>query len=192
MEIVDARGMDCPKPVILTKESVERGSRELAVWVDNDVAASNVERFLENRGFTVKKEYGDESIVLEAKIDSKNTSANPEAKKSWGVLFTSDKIGSASDGLGEVLMKSFLGTLVKSEKAPSVVALMNEAVHMAAESSSFCDHLSELRDRGTLILVCGTCTKHFGITENIRVGVISNMFEITEAVFGTSKPIVRG
>ena len=103
MEIVDARGMDCPKPVILTKESVERGSRELAVWVDNDVAASNVERFLENRGFTVKKEYGDESIVLEAKIDSKNTSANPEAKKSWGVLFTSDKIGSASDGLGEVL-----------------------------------------------------------------------------------------
>ena len=108
-----------------------------------------------------------------------------------GVLFTSDKIGSVSDGLGEVLMKSFLGTLVKSEKAPSVVALMNEAVHMAAESSSFCDHLSELRDRGTLT-VCGTCTKHFGITENIRVGVISNMFEITEAVFGTSKPIVIG
>jgi hypothetical protein len=33
---------------------------------------------------------------------------------------------------------------------------------------------------------------HFGITENIRVGVISNMFEITEAVFGTSKPIVIG
>ncbi len=192
MEIVDARGLDCPKPVILTKESVDKGCRDLAVWVDNEVAASNVARFLENRGFSVKKEYGEESIVLEAKIDPKNTSANPEKKKSWGILFTSDKIGAASEGLGEVLMKSFLGTLVQGEKPPTVVALMNDAVRMAAEGSSFCDHLSELRDRGTLILVCGTCTKHFGTTEDIRVGVISNMFEITEAVFGTSKPTVIG
>ena len=192
MEIVDARGMDCPKPVILTKESVEKGCRDFVVWVDNEVAASNVARFLENSGFSVKKEYGEESIVLEAKIDPKNTSANPEKKKSWGILFTSDKIGAASEGLGEVLMKSFLGTLVQGEKPSTVVALMNDAVRMAAEGSSFCDHLSELRDRGTLILVCGTCTKHFGTTEDIRVGVISNMFEITEAVFGTSKPTVIG
>ena len=192
MEIVDARGMDCPKPVILTKESIEKGCRDFVVWVDNEVAASNVARFLENSGFSVKKEYGEESIVLEAKIDPKNTSANPEKKKSWGILFTSDKIGAASEGLGEVLMKSFLGTLVQGEKPPTVVALMNDAVRMAAEGSSFCDHLSELRDRGTLILVCGTCTKHFGTTEDIRVGVISNMFEITEAVFGTSKPTVIG
>ena len=69
---------------------------------------------------------------------------------------------------------------------------MNSAVKMAVEGSSFFDHLSELRDRGTLILVCGTCTKHFGITDDIRIGVISNMFEITEAVLGTSKPTVIG
>ena len=53
MEIVDARGMDCPKPVILTKESVEKGCRDFVVWVDNEVAASNVARFLENSGFSV-------------------------------------------------------------------------------------------------------------------------------------------
>ncbi len=192
MEIVDARGMDCPKPVILTKESVEKGCRDFVVWVDNEVAASNVARFLENSGFSVKKEYGEESIVLEAKICSKSTPANTENKKSWGIILTSDKIGADSEGLGEVLMKSFLGTLVKSEKPPTAVALMNSAVKMAAEGSSFFDHLSELRDRGTLILVCGTCTKHFGITDDIRVGVISNMFEITEAVLGTSKPTVIG
>jgi hypothetical protein len=42
------------------------------------------------------------------------------------------------------------------------------------------------------VLVCGTCTKHFGITDDIAVGQISNMFEITETVFGASKPIVLG
>ena len=107
-------------------------------------------------------------------------------------MFTSDKIGAESGGLGDVLMKSCLGTLVQSEKAPSVIALMNSAVKMALSGSSCHDYLCELRDRGTLILVCGTCTKHFGITEAVSVGVISNMFEITEAVFGTSKPVVIG
>jgi selenium metabolism protein YedF len=192
MNIVDARGLDCPKPVILTKETVEKGCRSFAVWIDNEVAAANVARFLENKGFMVKKEYGEESIVLEAKIESKETQGTPQKKGSTGIMFTSDIIGAESGGLGEVLMKSCLGTLVQSEKAPSVIALMNSAVKMALSGSSCHDYLCELRDRGTLILVCGTCTKHFGITEAVSVGVISNMFEITEAVFGTTKPIVIG
>ncbi|MEA4873745.1 MAG: sulfurtransferase-like selenium metabolism protein YedF [Synergistaceae bacterium] len=192
MNIVDARGLDCPKPVILTKETVEKGCRSFAVWVDNEVAASNVERFLENKGFMVKKEYGEESIVLEAKIEPKEGGPTPQKKEAMGIMFTSDNIGAGSEGLGEVLMKSCLGTFVQGEKAPSVIALMNNAVKMAVEGSSCHEYLCELRDRGTLILVCGTCTKHFGITEAVSVGVISNMFEITEAVFGTSKPVVIG
>ena len=192
MDIVDARGLDCPKPVILTKETVEKGCRSFAVWVDNEVAATNVARFLENRGFIVKKEYGEESIVLEAKSESKEDGASPEKKRSIGIMFTSDKIGAESGGLGEVLMKSCLGTLVQGEKIPSVIALMNNAVKMSVNGSSCHDYLCELRDHGTIILVCGTCTKHFGITEDVSVGVISNMFEITEAVFGASKTIVIG
>lgn len=192
MDIVDARGLDCPKPVILTRETVEKGCRSFVVWVDNEISASNVARFLENKGFIVKKEYGEESIVLEAKIGSKEGGASPEKKSSMGIMFTSDKIGAESGGLGEVLMKSFLGTLVQAEKVPSVIALMNNAVKMAVSGSSCHDYLCELRDRGTLIFVCGTCTKHFGITEDVSVGVISNMFEITEAVFGTSKPVIIG
>ncbi len=192
MEIIDARGLDCPKPVIMTKEKVDKGCRDFAVWVDNEISASNVTRFLESKGFSVKKEYGEQSIVLEPRADTKNNETEAEIKKSWGIMFTSDKIGPESDGLGEVLMKSFLGTLVQGEKPPTVVALMNSAVRMAVNGSSYLDHLSDLKERGSLILVCGTCTQHFGITEDIRVGVISNMFEITEAVFGTSKPVVIG
>ena len=110
MNIVDARGQDCPKPVILTKETVEKGCRSFVVWVDNEVAASNVQRFLESKGFMVKKEYGEESIVLEAKIESKEGESTPQKKGSIGIMFTSDKIGAESGGLGEVLMKSCLGT----------------------------------------------------------------------------------
>lgn len=192
MNIVDARGLDCPKPVILTKNTVEKGCRSFAVWVDNEIAASNVTRFLENKGFSVNKEYGETSIVLMAKIEPKETVIRPEKKGSFGLLLTSDKIGADSNGLGEVLMKSYLGTLVQSEKPPTAIALMNNAVKMAVIGSSAFDYLCELSDRGSLILVCGACTKHFGIIDDVKVGIVSNMFEITEAVFGTTKTTVVG
>ncbi len=190
MNIIDARGLDCPKPVIMTKEAVDKGCRSFVVWVDNEVAASNVARFLEGKGFSVKTEHGESSITIGAEQSSHVNMHEKKKSGSFSVMFTSDKIGADSDGLGEVLMKSYLGTLVQGEKAPAVVALMNSGVRMAAGGSSYYDYLTELNDRGTLILVCGTCTKHFGITEEIKIGIISNMFEITEAVFGTPKPIV--
>lgn len=192
MDIIDARGLDCPKPVIKTKEKVEKGCRSFIVWVDNEVAASNVTRFLQTKGFLVNRNHGDESIALEAKLESKKEPTSSAKKDSMGIMFTSDTIGAESGGLGEVLMKSCLGTLLQSEKAPSVIALMNSAVMMSLSGSSYYDYLCELKERGTLILVCGTCTNHFEITQNVSIGVISNMFEITEAVFGTSKPVVIG
>lgn len=188
MKIIDAKGLECPKPVIRTKEAVDSGCDEIRVIVDNEVAASNVTRFLEGQGFSVKRMGA--AMELEAV-----RMAKAEEKKSSGtlsVLFTSDKLGAESNGLGEVLMKAYVGTLLQKETAPTAVALMNEGVKMALPESSVADSLKELEKKGTAILVCGTCTKHFGITEQISVGVISNMFEITEAVFTADKHIVIG
>jgi selenium metabolism protein YedF len=191
MYVIDARGLDCPKPVIKTKEAVDKGSREFAVWVDNDIAASNVTRYLEGQGYDVRREDGDSTIVLNAKLQ-KESGADSGRSDDYGVLLTSDMIGAESGGLGEVLMKSYLGTLAQKERPPVVVALMNRAVFMATDASSALSALTELADRGSLILVCGTCVKHFGIMDELKIGVVSNMFEITEAVFGTPKPIVIG
>lgn len=192
MEIIDARGLDCPRPVIMTKEAVEKGSRAFAVWVDNEVSASNVTRFLEGKGFSVKKEYGDTSVVLEAMLIDGGTGADRIEKDTISVMFTSDKLGADSDGLGDTLMRAYLGAVAQNEKPPAVMALMNTAVKMAVKGSSPFDYLCEIADKGSMILVCGTCTKHFGITEEVGVGVISNMFEITEALAGTSKTITVG
>lgn len=69
---------------------------------------------------------------------------------------------------------------------------MTESRWHLIEESSVMDTLRKLEAKGTSVLVCGTCTKHFGITDMVRVGVISNMFEITEAVFSADKYIVIG
>ena len=66
---------------------------------------------------------------------------------------------------------------------------MNEGVKLALPEASTCDHLKDLERAGTNILVCGTCTNHFGITDRVGVGTISNMFEILEAVTGADKTL---
>ena len=188
MKVIDARGLECPKPVIKTKEAVDAGCNEVSVIVDNEVAVSNVTRFLEGQGFSVARENG----TMELKAVRVSESLEKKAAGSLSVLFTSDKLGAESNGLGEVLMKAYIGTLVQKETPPAAVALMNEGVKMALPESSVADSLKELEKKGSSILVCGTCTKHFGITEKISVGVVSNMFEITEAVFTADKHIVIG
>ncbi|MDR1621172.1 MAG: sulfurtransferase-like selenium metabolism protein YedF [Synergistaceae bacterium] len=104
------------------------------------------------------------------------------SKRTFSVLITCQNLGQSDQQLGDVLMKSFLGTLSQLDDAPLAVALMNEGVKLALYDSSSCDHLKNLEKRGTLILACGTCVSHFHIAEQIGIGTISNMFEILETL----------
>ena len=191
MKEIDARKLDCPKPVLLVKEAVEKGEEEIRACVDNETAAANVTRFFESRGYTAAREDAGRDIFISGKKTGE-AQGESAAETTQGFLIVTDKIGAQSDGLGEALMKAFLGTVVKADKAPAVLALMNEGVKMALPEASTSEALAEIEARGTKLLICGTCAKHFGITEQIKIGVISNMFEITDAVFSTTKPIVIG
>ena len=46
--VVDARGLSCPEPVILTKKAFSTNDA-FTVLVDNEVAKENVSRFCENK-----------------------------------------------------------------------------------------------------------------------------------------------
>ncbi len=54
MAKIDARGKSCPQPVMMTKTHVDSGEKELEIYLDNAVSASNVQRFLEKNGFRVQ------------------------------------------------------------------------------------------------------------------------------------------
>ncbi len=56
--------------------------------------------------------------------------------------------------------------------------------------SSACEYIKDLEKSGTKILVCGTCTTHFDITNKIAVGTISNMFEIMEMITGADNTLI--
>jgi len=64
---------------------------------------------------------------------------------------------------------------------------MNGGVLLALEGTSTCETLKKMEGKGVTVLVCGTCAKHFGVTEQVKAGCISNMMEITDALLSAPK-----
>lgn len=52
-ELIDARGLSCPQPVLLTKKALDQGGAAYEVLVDNGTAKENVTRFAQNAGYKV-------------------------------------------------------------------------------------------------------------------------------------------
>ncbi|MCF8054945.1 MAG: sulfurtransferase TusA family protein [Deltaproteobacteria bacterium] len=52
MKVVDARGLSCPQPVVLTKKSLEEGELPFVVFVDTDASKENVTRFVRSRSLS--------------------------------------------------------------------------------------------------------------------------------------------
>ncbi len=199
MEQIDARGLACPRPVMEAKAALDRGAGELEVLVDNSVAASNVSRFLQKNAFSVTREEKDGTFVVSGCLEG-SEAAEAESRSQAGeptfedvsILIAQKTLGGRDEVLGEVLIKGFLSTLADRDVPPRTVALMNEAVFLTLAEHSASDSLKKLEERGVNLLVCGTCTNHFGVTEGVRAGTVSNMFEITEALLETSRTVSLG
>lgn len=63
---IDARGLGCPHPVILTKKAVEKMKEgKIVVIVDNSTACENVSRYASSQGCQVKVEKKGEDYYVE-------------------------------------------------------------------------------------------------------------------------------
>ncbi len=186
---LDARGLACPQPVLLTKKALDEGADAVKVTVDNAPASQNVSRFLASKGFSASvTPDGTDFIVAGAKVaaapGARECAPAVESGVKKAVFISHATIGGSDAQLGEVLMKAFLGTLTQygESERPSVIALMNEGVKLAVKGSSSAETLAEFAARGGTVLVCGTCLKHFGLMDSLGAGVVSNMFEIASAL----------
>ena len=189
---IDARGLACPQPVLMTKKALEDGADAVKVTVDNAPASGNVSRFLGKMGFSAAvTSDGANFVVTGAKTGAAVLAAAAAAagcaeggNVKTAVFISHATIGGNDAELGEVLMKAFLGTLAQYGDAerPEVIALMNEGVKLAVKGTSSAETLAEFARAGGTVLVCGTCLKHFGLMDQVGAGVVSNMFEIASAL----------
>jgi len=208
---IDARGLGCPQPVVVTKKALDEiESGRIEVIVDNKGAVENVSRLARNSGCDVEvREDGSDFIVKVIKGVVSNVSEEEivchiepqRAGNGIVVLIAGDTIGSGSDKLGGLLMKVLFPTLLEVEPKPKKLIFMNSGVKLTTERSSplersslpegseVLESLVKLEKQGVELLICGTCLDYFGVKDKVKVGRISNFFEITETLLKADKVI---
>lgn len=53
MKTIDARGLSCPEPVILTRQAMMSGEAAYEVIVDNNTSKENVTHYAQHQGYKV-------------------------------------------------------------------------------------------------------------------------------------------
>jgi len=195
---IDCRKQTCPMPIVNTKKALEKSEDEnLLVIVDSIVSRDNVRRFVQSQGHKV--EIDDKGgglfhmhVVTNADAVVKAAAAAVAGVHSASgviVFITTDKLGEGDERLGMILMKAFLNTLHDSEPKPEKVIFINNGVRLNTEDSEVLDSLEALSDDGVQIVTCGTCLNYYGILEQLRFGIVGNMYDIVNSLLEADKII---
>ena len=182
--IIDARGKACPTPVIMAKKAISAGESTFTVLVDNTTAVENLKRLAENQGFdaAAAEAEGVFSVTFTrtgcAACEEVVNSPLPAPGGDWAVFVGRDIIGDGDRELGTNLMRMFFYTLSQGEDKPGAVLFMNAGVKLPTLDEQVVEHLKALSAVGVEILVCGTCLNFYGLTDQLRVGTVSNMYDI--------------
>ncbi len=188
---LDARGLACPEPLIMAKKFMEENpGKEFEILTDNGAASENVGRFLSSKNRMHKKEdvqewtefkvAGDNSVLKEESTVPKTREEKKEIRITS--VIAAETIGKGDDNLGRILMHSFLKTLPEVKPAITDLIFMNGGVKLVCENSELLKGIEKLRALGCRIHVCGTCLDFYDLQDKLKVGTVSNMFDITSVI----------
>ncbi len=214
--ILDVRGKPCPQPVIDARRILLEASPEvLRVIVSDPASAENVGRMARSLGKVVRTEQpqaGEIHLIItpgaaetgRQPVDGPRAAASAptaapapdEAAASYGctpqnvVLVTSAEFGSGDPELGALLLRSFLKTLKEVAPRPRAIIFVNGGVRLTTNGSPLLDEMRELEGLGVRVLSCGTCLDFFHLKAALRVGTVTNMFEIV-SLLSTADRVIR-
>ncbi|MSS62893.1 sulfurtransferase-like selenium metabolism protein YedF [Velocimicrobium porci] len=198
--VVDAVGKSCPIPVVMTKKAIDKGAEELLIKVDNQIAVENLKKLADSTGFLTevhkKKEiyeviFSKDCESCKQILDEISSPQKPnlEGMQDYVVFIGKEWVGDGDHELGKNLMRMYIYTLTEAEQLPSAVLFMNGGVKLPVEDEQVVEHLKKLSDMGVDILVCGTCLNFYGIAEQLKIGTVSNMYDIAGRMTKAGKVI---
>jgi selenium metabolism protein YedF len=192
MKTIDCRGMQCPKPLILTKKELNtlEPGQSIEILIDNETSRQNVERFLTDNGVEVSVVASGGQFTLKAtKRLQEAVAGNEQAYclpsgtgRPHVICFTSDCMGNGPAELGTILMKAFVNTIKEVKPLPSHCVFYNTGVNLLVEGSTLIEPFRLLSEQGVRLLACGTCLDYFKVKDKLRVGTVSNMYTILETL----------
>ena len=166
---IDARGDQCPIPVIKTKKALSEVTEPsvVEVSVDNEIAVQNLSKMakqkkleyscekINEQHYIIKIKTGDLSEEQNASVDEVQDDQGevcyPNRKTNTVVVLSSNQMGQGSEELGEILMKGFVFALTELDELPSTVLLYNSGVKLSTQGSKSIDALKTLQAQGVEI-----------------------------------------
>ena len=197
---VDARGEQCPIPVVRATKAIGEMTEPslLEVHVDNEIAVQNVLRMASGKGYAAKSEQtGEKHFVITVDVDRlPEKDAEPDEavcqsdrRANTVVAIGTATMGVGSDELGKTLMKGFLYALSQQDELPETILFYNGGAYLTTEGSASLEDLKNMEAQGVEILTCGTCLEYYGLKNKLQVGSATNMYVIVEKLTKAAKVI---
>ena len=192
------------------------GAGEVETLVDNKVAVENLSRMAASHGLeTLVEQAGPkewrvvtvclgavEGGALPKTIDCEvpvppevapvaeaspaPVAASAGAVRNVVVQVSSDTMGEGDEVLGKKLMQGFIFSLTQLDELPQTMLFYNGGARLTCTGSPVLDDLRGLAEAGVEVLTCGTCLDHYGITDALGVGEVTNMYVIVQKLTGAS------
>ena len=199
---IDARGMQCPLPVIEAKKAIEKIPKEevIEITVDNEIAVQNLTKLAVQKHIHHSVMTLDEKqfiVVFTLNTDNETSSKNVEddnissenIQKGTVLVLSSNKMGDGDEELGKQLMKGFIYAQTQLEQLPESIVLYNGGAKLSVEGSDSLEDLKHLEKKGVEIVTCGLCLNYYNLTDKLQVGTITNMYAISEKLAMANKII---
>lgn len=194
--VVNALGEACPIPVVKANKALA-GMTEgvLEVHVDNAIAVENVKRMAAQKQLSAEvKELDAKHFVVAIPVSgaASDGAECPTCAPMGGdlvVAVDTEIMGRGSDELGKNLLKGFIYAVSQLEVLPKTMLFYNGGAHMTAEGSDSLEDLKAMEAQGVEILTCGTCLNHYGLSDKLAVGSVTNMYTIVEKLAAAGKVI---
>ena len=212
-KVIDARKLDCPKPILEAQKAFQdQAVREIEISVANKTARENLKRFAKSNkySYNLEEKENDEYIFFISRGDLaedmqvKGSQIGPEsgpkphlsqvtpASDELTYLVLSDELGRGETELGRILMKGFIYTLTETSPLPNKILLLNSAIKLSTINLETVEHLKLLEEKGVEVYSCGTCLNFYNLADQLKVGMIGNMYDVVEALTTTKNKITVG
>ena len=210
---IDARGMQCPLPVIETRKVLKEIKEGLVeILVDNEIAVQNLSKMatqlkmnysserISDDHFVVRMELSaqpteekaqlkDSDIILKDTAFVVNEGQTDERKGTCVVVLSTDHMGEGDEQLGKTLMKGFIYALTELDTLPDKIIHYNGGAKLTVEGSDSLADLKLLETQGVEIMTCGACLNFYGLSDQLAVGSVTNMYHIAEIMMNATKII---
>ncbi|MFV0503918.1 MAG: sulfurtransferase-like selenium metabolism protein YedF [Lachnospirales bacterium] len=193
MIVIDSKGKLCPIPVIETKKALSsaKNNETILTKVDNSIAVENLEKMAKALGFgenfsskKISDHYYETTIVI-----GNGSADNVEESQLKNIIVVNSNImGSGDEVLGVKLLSGYFYALNEVE-TPRYIIFYNKGVMVSTQNVAAIEELKKLEAKGSTIMSCGLCLDYYNLKEELKVGTVTNMYEIATLLSSDEKVI---